>query len=314
MLAATMSDPAATAIADFAFGQARYYLGEHVAAAAHLERTRSIYPVAMRGSDPIRFSADVPACTISYQAVTYWSLGLADRAARAAREAVAEARGVNDPVALCISLCGPNSIVLLKMGYLDEAERCIKELVDHSEKHSLTPYHAFGLCAKGGLMATRGNPGEAERLLRRGIQRSRGVAYYLFDAFFQGELAAVLADAGRIDEGLIEVDGALRYAEESESLWCMPEILRIKGELLARSVGVAADSAEQWFTRSHDLAHRQNALSWELRVAMSLARFWRDRNRAGDAHALLDEVYSRFTEGFDTTDLQEAGRLLQQLA
>ena len=197
-----MSDPAATAIADFAFGQARYYLGEHVAAAANLERTHAIYPVAMRGGDRIRFSADVPACTLSYQAVTYWSLGLADKAARAAREAVAEARSVNDPVALCISLCGPNSIVLLNMGYLNEAERCIEELIDHSEKHSLTPYHAFGLCAKGRLMAGCGDPVEAQRLLRLGIQRSRDVAYYLFDAFFQGELASVLGDAGRIDEGL----------------------------------------------------------------------------------------------------------------
>jgi predicted ATPase/DNA-binding winged helix-turn-helix (wHTH) protein len=314
VLAETMSDPAAIAIADFAFGQARYYLGEHIAAAANLERTRAIYPVAMRGGDRIRFSADVPACTLSYQAVAYWSLGLADRAARAAREAVAEARSVNDPVALCISLCGPNSIVLLNMGYLDEAERCIEELIDHSEKHSLTPYHAFGLCAKGRLMAARGNPAEAQRLLRRGIQRSRDVAYYLFDAYFQGELAASLGDAGRIDEGLVEIDSALRYAEQSESLWCIPEILRIKGELLAGRDGATADGVEALFMRSRDLAHGQGALSWELRAAMSLARFWRGRGRADEARALLDGVYGGFTEGFDTTDLRSARSLLERLS
>jgi non-specific serine/threonine protein kinase len=150
--------------------------------------------------------------------------------------------------------------------------------------------------------------------LRLGIQRSRDVAYYLFDAFFQGELASVLRDAGRIDEGLVEIDGALRYAEESESLWCIPEILRIKGELLARRTGAAADAAEEWFMRSRDLAQRQDALSWELRAAMSLARFWRDRDRAGEARALLDEVYRGFIEGFDTSDLRSARNLLERLA
>jgi predicted ATPase/DNA-binding winged helix-turn-helix (wHTH) protein len=313
-LAETMNDAAATSIADFAFGQARYYLGEHAAAAANLERTRSIYPVAMRGGDRIRFSADVPACAMSYQAVTYWSLGFLDEAARAAREAVIEARSVNDPVALCISLCGPNSIAMLKMGYLAEVQRSIDELITHAETHSLTPYYAFGLCAKGDLIAALGDPGAAARWLRLGIQRSRDVAYYLFDAYFRGELAAVLMAAGSIDEGLSEIDGALRYAEESESLWCMPEILRIKGDLVARCAGAIADTAEEWFMRSRELANRQGALSWELRSAMSLARFWQERDRAADAHALLDETYRRFTDGFETADLRAADRLLQQSA
>jgi predicted ATPase len=151
-------------------------------------------------------------------------------------------------------------------------------------------------------------------LLRVGIQRSREVAYYLFHAFFLGELAAVLGSAGRIDEGLIEIDAALDYAETSESLWCMPEVLRIKGALLARRSGAEADAAEAWFMRSCDLAHRQGALSWELRGATSLARFWCDRGRSVEARALLGGVYQRFTEGFDAADLQAAQGLLTQLS
>jgi len=314
LLAQTMGDPAASAIANFAFGQSRYYLGEHAAAAANLERARATYPIAMRSGDPILVGADFLTCSLCYQAVTFWSLGFAERAFQAGRDAIREARSVNHPVSLCTALAAPSSILLVKMGYLEAAERCIDELIDHSEKHSLTPFHAFGLCSKGGLMAARGDITGAERLLRLGLQRSREVAYYLFDSFFEAELAAVLASAGRVDEGLVEINTALRYAEESESLWCMPEILRIKGELLAKRAGAEGNAAEEWFIRSCEHAKRQEALSWELRPAMSLARFWRDRDRSLEAYELLDRVYRRFTEGFDTADLQAAKGLLNQLS
>ena len=147
-----------------------------------------------------------------------------------------------------------------------------------------------------------------------GLQRSREAAYYLFYAFFVGELAALLAATARIDEGLVEIDAALRHAETSESLWCMPEILRVKGELLAARADGKERAAEECFMQSLDLARRQEARTWELRSAMSLARFWRKGDRTGEARALLDAVFSRFTEGFDTTDLKAARRLLAQLS
>jgi non-specific serine/threonine protein kinase len=313
-LAEATGDPVGRATADWAAGQVRYYLGEHAAAADHLQRARASYPIAMRSDDPLRFGGDLLACSLGYQAVTSWSLGYAERAFRAGRDAIKEARSVNNPISLCVVLAAPSSILLVKMGYLEEAERCIEELIEHSDRHALTPYNAFGLCSKGGLMAIRGDVTEAERLLRVGLQRSREVRYYLFDAFFQGELAAVLGTAGRIDEALVEIDAALGYAEKSESLWCLPEILRVKGELLASRAGAEANAAEQWFIQSLDLANRQQALSWALRAATSLARFWRDRDRAAEAHEVLDQVYRRFTEGFDTADLQSANDLLRQLS
>jgi predicted ATPase len=71
--------------------------------------------------------------------------------------------------------------------------------------------------------------------------------------------------------------------------------------------------AEHFFRQAFDLASRQDALSWELRVATSLARLWRDRGRYADAAALLQPVYDRFTEGFDTADLKAAKALLDAL-
>jgi predicted ATPase/DNA-binding winged helix-turn-helix (wHTH) protein len=314
LLGAATSSPLASATADFILGLTRYYMGEHAAAAAMFQRAAATYPIATRSGDPIRFGADLLTLSLCYQAVTFWSMGFADKAYRARREAMKEARSVNHPVTLCWALTATSGILLVEIGYLDEAERCIEELIDHSEKNSLIPYHEFALCAKGVLLAARGDISEAERLLRSGMQGAAHVAYYLFNAPFQAKLAAVLASAGRIDEGLVEIDAALRNAEQSESLYIVPEIMRAKGELLANRSGAAAGAAEEWLVRARDLAARQGALSWEIRAATSLARFWRDRNRATEARELLDGVYRKFTEGFDTADLRAAKALLIELS
>jgi predicted ATPase len=71
--------------------------------------------------------------------------------------------------------------------------------------------------------------------------------------------------------------------------------------------------AEDDYRQALDWAHRQAALSLELRAAMSLARLLRDQGRSVDAAAILEPVYERFTEGFDTADLKAARVLLENL-
>lgn len=92
----------------------------------------------------------------------------------------------------------------------------------------------------------------------------------------------------------------------------MPEALRMKGKLVLLSDKPDATIAEDHFRRSLDMARRQGALSWELRTAMSLGRLHHAQSCVRDAHDLLNSVYFRFTEGFKTTDLQRARRLLEE--
>jgi predicted ATPase len=146
------------------------------------------------------------------------------------------------------------------------------------------------------------------------LKRTREVNYYLFYPFFQSELAAVFGAAGDKDAGLSEVDAALRYAESRESLWCMPEVLRVRGEILLLPDAADRSAAEDHFRRSLDLARRQRALSWELRTAISIARLHRDHGSVGKARDLLASVYGRFSEGFGIADLQSAKRLLDELS
>jgi predicted ATPase len=129
-----------------------------------------------------------------------------------------------------------------------------------------------------------------------------------------GEFAVCLGQAGEIALGLETVDEALARCEARGEGWYIPELLRIRGELILLRGGQGAfGAAEQHFRRALDWAHGQAALSWELRAATNLARLWRDRGDSTEARDLLGSVYARFSEGFATPDLEGAKNLLAQL-
>jgi predicted ATPase len=92
------------------------------------------------------------------------------------------------------------------------------------------------------------------------------------------------------------------------------EVLRITGEIALKSPEPDAAKAEGYFERALAVAREQQAKSWELRAAMSMARLWRDQGKPQQARELLAQVYGWFTEGFDTRDLKEAKALLGELA
>ena len=200
----------------------------------------------------------------------------------------------------------------LRLGELEIAERAIARLKDHAQSHGLSAYHANGLCFEGQLAAKRGDATAAERLLRTGLKNLQQTqSETLYTVFLTG-LAEVLMTSAQLDEAFATADEALKRTEYSNALWWMPEAIRIKGEVLL-SCNSDSNQAEHHFRRSLDLAHRQGALSWELRAATSLARLLRDQGRSAKALALLHPVYDRFTEGFDTADLKAAEALLDAL-
>ena len=82
---------------------------------------------------------------------------------------------------------------------------------------------------------------------------------------------------------------------------------------LTKGLDPDAPQAEACFQQALAIARRQQAKSWELRVAMSLARLWQHQGKRAAAGALLEEIYTWFTEGFDTADLREAKALLEAL-
>jgi predicted ATPase len=107
---------------------------------------------------------------------------------------------------------------------------------------------------------------------------------------------------------------AVRIIEITNERWCEADVHRISGDIALKSPEPDAAKAEAYFERALTIARRQQAKSWELRAAMSLARLWRDQGKEQQARELLAPVYGWFTEGFDTRDLREAKALLEELA
>jgi predicted ATPase len=110
------------------------------------------------------------------------------------------------------------------------------------------------------------------------------------------------------------VGEAMTAAETTRERWFEADIHRIAGEIALLSPESYAAKAEAHFERALSVARQQQAKSWELRAAMSLARLWRSQGKVRQAGELLAPVYGWFTEGFDTRDLKEAKALLQELA
>jgi predicted ATPase len=106
---------------------------------------------------------------------------------------------------------------------------------------------------------------------------------------------------------------AITAIERSGERWFEAEANRIAGEIALKSPEQDAAKAEACFERALTVARAQQAKSWELRAAMSMARLWHDQGKRQQAHDLLAPIYDWFTKGFDTLDLKEAKALLEQL-
>jgi predicted ATPase len=128
-------------------------------------------------------------------------------------------------------------------------------------------------------------------------------------------LAQAYLGGGHISESLRVINEALTIADRSAEHWIMPELYRMNGEILLRASDTLNDTAaaESCFEQSLALARANQARSWELRTAIGMADLRRRQGKHHEARDLLAPIYSWFTEGFDSRDLQDAKALLEEL-
>jgi non-specific serine/threonine protein kinase len=305
-------DAQSRAVVDCWVATTLIYRGAHVEAIERAQRAIDQYPIERRGRDVIRFTTDNPTATAIQIVLSLLSRGLLDTASRSAVVAIEQARDTNQTVLLCIALAWNTGFIFLSLGELSMAERYGNELIDYAFRHALRPYYAVGLCVSGSLAAKRADPLAGVDLLRRGLTEMRDASYQLFYPFFAVELATALGVLGRVDDSLAEIDAALRFADETGYQWFVAETLRVKGELLALR-DPDDPAVEDCFDRGAEVAREQDALFWELRLALSLARLRVSQGREREARQILAPAYERFTEGFETADLRAARAMLDAL-
>jgi len=121
------------------------------------------------------------------------------------------------------------------------------------------------------------------------------------------------AEIGQFDAARRCIGEAMTVVETTKETWCAAEVNRIAGEIALLSPEPDVAKAEAYFERALAVARAQQAKSWELRAAMSIARLWRDQDKRNQARDLLAPLFGWFTEGFDTRDLKGAKLLLDEL-
>jgi predicted ATPase len=175
-------------------------------------------------------------------------------------------------------------------------------------------WKAFVIIFNGWLLVLTGNASKAMQMITSGIAALRSTGATLWLPLYLSFLARAHAELDQFDDACRCIDEATAAVETTKERWCEAEIHRMAGEIALKSPEHDAAKAQAHFTRALEIAQSQQARSWELRAAASLARLWRDQGRRAEAHNLLAPVYGWFTEGFDTRDLKEAKALLEELA
>jgi predicted ATPase len=293
-------------------GTSQHYLGNQPGGRRHLERVLADYEAVDHRAYKIRFQIDLLVAARVVLARILWLQGFPDQAMRAAASSIEDAQAADHAVSLCYALgLGACQIALL-VGDLATAEHYVGMLLDHSTRHALTHWRAVGACHQEALAIKRGGVMTGSRLLCAGFNEVGDSTLAL--RFIVLLVTETLGFAGQVWEGSVELNEAIERPEQTEECWLIAELLRLKGEfLLLQGPPGAATDAEGHFQQALDSARRQGALSLELRAATSLARLMRDQGRSADATALLQPIYDRFTEGFDTADLKAAKALLDEL-
>jgi predicted ATPase/DNA-binding winged helix-turn-helix (wHTH) protein len=309
VVAKRTAHPMAMMMADWMLGISHHVLGNQAMARRYCGT--ALEPEPIQNSSLIRSGYDPRIRAMVMLARSLWLQGYAGRAVSIATLALQRANALNHPVSLCVCWIS-TATVFLWTGDWSEADRIVDRLIECAEKYSLRPYHAIGLGLKGEFSLGQGNDQASQNLLTACLDALEAGQHQSLTAVFLSDLAITLARAGQVDEAEASIDRAMAWGGPTRSHFHLPEMMRIKGEIVAsRSQSC---EAETWFSLSINLAREQSALAWELRTATSLAQLWASQGRGDEASRVLRPVYDRFTEGFDTPDLKAAKRLLDQLS
>ncbi len=294
-------------------GTALRYLGELADAQHHLERMLARYIPPPTRSDIARFQLDPRSAARGTLANVTWLQGHPDKAVAMAQRQLEEARAAQHALALCNAVVHTACPIALLTGDLAAAERLLVAIEAHVAEHAMTVWSAMGRCLRAEWLLQSGDA-SGLAVLRGALDELLAVDFRMRCPFYIGIYAADLGKYGDVEAGRMAIDEALALSASTGEIWCMPELLRIKADLLGKEGDPRTDKpAEALYMQAIDLARRQGALSWELRAATALAEHWLRTDQDVKAAGVLAPVYGRFNDGFATRDLVRARELLNVL-
>ena len=296
-----------------AFANALALTGNFVDGKEHYDRALAIYDPAEHRPLTTRSGRDVGVALLSSRSGCLHALGYPAAARDDGERAVKNARETGQATTLLYALqqAGLNYTMC---GNYAAANAQVDELIALADERGAPYWKASGTALQGLLFVLTGKAPDAVRLITSGITTLRSTGTTLWMPTWQSYLAKAYAALDQFEDAWRCIGEAMTAAETTNERWGEADILRVAGEIALMSLEQDTAKAEAYFNRALDVARKQQAKSWELRAAMSMARLWRDQGKLQQARELLAPVYGWFTEGFDTRDLKEAKALLDELA
>jgi class 3 adenylate cyclase/predicted ATPase len=295
-------------------GHTLVHIGDCAGALSHYDQALALYHPAKHRPLATRFGQDGRVAVLCWRALALWCLGYPEKALADIDHALKDAREIGQAATLMLALT-IGSLTPILCGNDATANGLLDELIALADEKGAFHWKAQGLSQQGCVLALTGEAAEAVQRLTSGLAAWRSTGATLWTPLFLTYLTqAYYAELGQFDDAWRSISDALTGVETTkENLW-EAEVHRVAGEIALKSPERDAAKAGAYFERALTVAREQQAKSWELRAAMSLARLWREQGRRSDALDLLSGVYGWFTEGFETLDLKQAKALMDTLA
>ena len=293
-------------------GVSLLHTGDIEEARVHIDRAIALYDPAKHRQLATRFGQDVRVALLFYRSLTLWPLGYPEGALADADRAIRDAREIGQAASLMAALT-LTSLSQIHCGSYAVANAQLDEAIMLANEKGAVFWKVGGMLVQGCLFAIAGKASDAVRTITSGLSAWRATGTTVWVPTYLSYLTRAYAELGQFDEASRCISEAIVAVQTTNESWYEADIYRIAGEIALKSPKPDAAKAEANFERALALARIQQAKSWELRAAMSMARLWRDRGKPQQARDLLAPVYDWFTEGFDTRDLKEAKILLDDL-
>jgi predicted ATPase len=286
--------------------------GDAAKARSHLSQGLALYDPAEHRFLATRFAQDLRVSILSYRSFASWSLGYPDDAANDADQVLKEAREIGHATTLIYALWHV-SVTEMFCGNYAKASVHLDEAMTLADEKGALFWKALATAFRGCVFALAGDASKAIQVATSGMAMYQSTGARVFLPLSLSYLAYAYAEQNKLDDAWRCLNEAMTGIDATKETWHEVEVNRIAGEIALRSPQRDAAKAQSYFERALAVARQQQAKSWELRAAMSLARLWRSQGKPQQARELLAPVYGWFTEGFDTLDLKEAKALLDQL-
>jgi adenylate cyclase len=312
-LAQRIQDPALLMEGHYALGDSLLWMGEFASSRTHQEQGIALYNPQQHSSHAFLYGYDIGIACLSSLTLALWHLGYPEQALRRSHEFLNLAHELSHPTSSAFALDFTNWLHILRREGPSAQQRAEEEIA-LSNEHGFEFWLAHGTFFRGWALAEQRQEEEGIALMHQGLADIRAAGAELTRPIKLAQLAEAYRKVGKTEEGFTVLNEALDTVNKTKERIWEAELYRLKGEFLLASTEKNLAEVETCLQRAIEIARNQSAKSFELRAVMSLSRLWQQLGKLEDARRILADIYSWFTEGFDTPDLKEAKALLEELS